>query len=101
MTKARLGSQSPKTSRNPITFAGLTICEARRPNPNNRPEANAARIAGIGSGPKPMTQERAGHDGDADKNEGRCDRARREARQSANTVPACAAAAQPRAETDQ
>ena len=37
MTKARLGSQSPKKSRKSVTFRGFTICEIVSPAPNRVP----------------------------------------------------------------
>ena len=51
MTKARLGSQSPKISRKPSTLAGLTICETISPKPKSRPEPKAVRMAGTAYAP--------------------------------------------------
>src|SRR5947209_7518857 len=37
----KLGSQSPRISRNAMTFAGLIIWETVSPRPNSRPDARA------------------------------------------------------------
>jgi hypothetical protein len=42
MTTARLGSQAPKMSRKASTFAGCTISEISKPQPNINPQIKAA-----------------------------------------------------------
>src|SRR6266567_486619 len=100
MTKARLGSQSPRRSRKPITFAGLIICETVSPKPKSRPEASAANTEGMGSDSDRMTEQEARDHGSGHENRGCDKRAWREPSQPADTMSASAAAAEARAEAD-
>ena len=45
MTKANVGSQRPKISRNPSTFCGCVIPEMTKPRPNISPHTKLANAA--------------------------------------------------------
>src|SRR5918994_7255902 len=47
MTTAKVGSQSPATSRKPMTFWGFTIPETVNPSPKSVPENKATSILSI------------------------------------------------------
>ena len=48
MTKAKVGSQGPKMSRNPNTFAGCVMPEISNPKPNISPHKKLASATKIG-----------------------------------------------------
>src|SRR6516225_7971462 len=100
ITRARLGSQLPKTSRKFNILAGFTICETTRPRPKTMPEARAVAIASI-STPDQMTEHQHRR-GCREHEDGGCrEAARREPGDAADAMAAGAAVAEPRAEADQ
>ena len=97
----KLGSQSPRISRNAMTFAGLIIWETVSPGPNSRPDARAASMAGIGSGPHQVPENDVRNDR-CPREDNRCDdRALRKPCQAADAVTARETAAQTCSEPDQ
>ena len=101
ITKARLGSQFPKTSRKAEHLGGLAICETTSPTPNRRPEAKADRDQRHRSAPQEMTRDEDGRDGGRHEHRGRGERPRRAAPDAAHAVAARAAGAEARAEADE
>src|SRR5690606_21964035 len=102
ITKARVGSQSPKMSRKPRTRSGSVMPEIVRPAPNSRPDSSGGtslRTSAM-SASDPLHDE---HGGDAGRHEsgGGDDRSLRQAADAAHAVAACAAAAHAGAEADQ
>src|SRR5688572_770890 len=84
ITNARDGSQRPKMSRKPSTFAGFAMPETMRPMPKMRPARSDVKA--YTSAPQQVSHHVHGGESRGHEGERRDERARRQARQSAHAM---------------
>src|SRR6185503_13982612 len=101
MTRASDGSHRPARSRNPITFAGLTMPETSRPMPKTRPATNAKSAYMNDRSVENVVADEHGREARGHERQRRDQRARRKPGYPAHAMTAGAAGSVARADSDQ